>query len=144
MVDRWSKHIKYLFIQMGLVESSLKTQTVRPLVRPDSSAPLPHFSLESAKFTNGTAGFVITCTDIAKNTTVSMHNIKGWYTLVGPFYVFICDDDTVITFSKDVDSGRVFCKVNRANMNTVIIRPCVSLYEPIESEEIDRLSKLYA
>lgn len=129
---------------MGLVESTLKSQVVKPLVRPDSSAPLPHFALESAKFTNGTVGFVITTTDLAKNTSVSTHSIKGSYTVMGSSHIFVCNDDTVITFFKDVDTIKVVCKVDRANTNTVIIRPCVTLYEPIDSEEIDKLAKLYA
>jgi hypothetical protein len=128
---------------MGLTESTLNPMIVKPLVSPDSKSPLPHFNLEAAKFTNRSSGFVITYIDIAKNTTISTHNIKMSYTLFGPIYIFICDDDTVISFFKDLDSKRVFCKVNRANSKTVIIRQCVSMYQPIESEEIDKLAKLY-
>ena len=51
-------------LQMGLVESTLKIQAVKPLVRSDLSAPLPLFSVESAVFVDGTIGFVITSVDI--------------------------------------------------------------------------------
>jgi hypothetical protein len=128
---------------MGLTESTLKTRHINPLVKTDSSTPLPHFNLDAAKFTNDTVGFVITVTDIAKNITSSTYNIKACYALDGNSYMFICDDDTVLTFFKDINTKQVLCKVNRANTSTVIVRPCISRYETFGSNEIDCLSKLY-
>jgi len=129
--------------QMGLVESTLKIQSVKSVVRPDSSAPLPSFSLETAKFADGSVGFAITCVDIAKNTTVSLHALKSVFSQSDNTYIYACSDDSVFTFTKDIESNRVFCLVNRANTQTVVVRQCVTTYEPLENEEIDKIAKLF-
>lgn len=129
--------------QMGLVESTLKIQSVKSVVRPDSSAPLPSFSLETAKFTDGSVGFAITCVDIAKNTTVSLHGLKSVFAQSENTYIYVCSDDSVFTFTKDLESNRVFCLVNRANTQTLIVRQCVTTYEPLENDDIDKIARLF-
>ena len=126
---------------MGLVESTLKTVHVKPLVRADSSAPLPLFSLESAKFTDGSYGFVITTVDIAKNTTVYMHVVKTSFNPTDNSIVYVCNDDSVFTFIRDRSSTRVMCQVMRANIT--IIRQCLVNYEAIENGEIDKIAVLF-
>jgi hypothetical protein len=126
---------------MGLVESTLKTVHVKPLVRADSSAPLPLFSLESAKFTDGSHGFVITTVDIAKNTSIYMHVVKTSFNPTDNSIVYICNDDSIFTFIRDRSSNRVMCQVMRANMT--IIRQCLVNYESIENGEIDKIAVLF-
>ena len=64
---------------MGLVESTLKAQTVKNLVRPDSITPLPSLAIDSCKFTDGSVGFLITTVDLAKNTNSYGIAIKELY-----------------------------------------------------------------
>jgi len=128
---------------MGLVESTLKTQVVKPLVRPDSNAQLPLISLESAKFVNGSVGFVITNTDIAKNTTISPYIIKMSFNTTDNTLTYVCTDESVFTFVKDRSSSRVFCIVNRYNAPASIVRQCVTTYEPIENDDLDKIGLLF-
>ena len=128
---------------MGLVESTLKTQVVKPLVRPDSNAQLPLISLESAKFIDGSVGFVITNTDIAKNTNISSYIIKTSYNSADNTLTYVCTDESVFTFVKDRSSSRVFCIVNRYNAPASIIRQCITTYEPIENDEVDKIGLLF-
>jgi hypothetical protein len=126
---------------MGLVESTLKTANVKPLVRADSSAPLPLFSLETAKFTNGSVGFVITTVDIAKNTTVYTHVIKTWFNPSENSILYVSNDDTIFTFTRDRFTKRIFCEVRRSNM--ILIRQCLTNYEPIDNDELDKIAVLF-
>ena len=128
---------------MGLVESTLKTQVLKPLVRPDSNAQLPLISLESAKFVDGSVGFVITNTDIAKNTNVFSYVLKTSYNSADNTLTYVCTDESIFTFVKDRSSSRVFCIVNRYNSPASIIRQCLTTYEPIENEEIDKIGQLF-
>jgi hypothetical protein len=128
---------------MGLVESTLKTQLVKPLVRPDSNAQLPLISLESAKFVDGSVGFVITNTDIAKNTTISPYIIKMSFNTTDNTLTYVCTDESVFTFVKDRSSSRVFCIVNRYNAPASIVRQCVTTYEPIENDDLDKIGLLF-
>jgi hypothetical protein len=128
---------------MGLVESTLKTQVVKPLVRPDSNAQLPLISLESAKFVDGSVGFVITNTDIAKNTTISPYIIKMSFNTTDNTLTYVCTDESVFTFVKDRSSSRVFCIVNRYNAPASIVRQCVTTYEPIENDDLDKIGFLF-
>jgi hypothetical protein len=128
---------------MGLVESTLKTQVVKPLVRPDSNAQLPLISLESAKFVDGSVGFVITNTDIAKNTTISPYIIKMSFNTTDNTLTYVCTDESVFTFVKDRSSSRVFCIVNRYNAPASIVRQCVTTYEPIENDDLDKIGLLF-
>lgn len=128
---------------MGLVESTLKTQVVKPLVRPDSNAQLPLISLESAKYIDGSVGFVITNTDIAKNTSISSYVLNTSYSSSDNTLTYVCTDESVFTFVKDRSSSRVFCVVNRFNAPASIIRQCLTTYEPIENDEIDKIGSLF-
>jgi hypothetical protein len=128
---------------MGLVESTLKTQVVKPLVRPDSNAQLPLISLESAKYVDGSVGFVITNTDIAKNTNISSYVLKTSYSSSDNTLTYLCTDESVFTFVKDRSTSRVFCVVNRFNAPASIIRQCISTYEPIENDDIDKIGSLF-
>ena len=128
---------------MGLVESTLKTQVVKPLVRPDSNTQLPLISLESAKFTDGSVGFVITNTDIAKNTTITTYSMKMSFSTTDNTLTYVCTDESVFTFVKDRLSNKVFCLVNRYNSPASIIRQCVTTYEPIENDDIDKIGLLF-
>ena len=123
---------------MGLVESTLKT-----LVRPDSNTLLPLISLESAKFTDGSVGFVITNTDIAKNTTITPYCMKMSFSTSDNTLTYVCTDETVFTFIKDRLSNRVLCVVNRYNSPASIIRQCVTTYEPIENDDLDKIGLLF-
>jgi hypothetical protein len=128
---------------MGLVESTLKTQVVKPLVRPDSNTQLPLIILESAKFTDGSVGFVITNTDIAKNTTITTYSMKMSFSTTDNTLTYVCTDESVFTFVKDRLSNKVFCLVNRYNSPASIIRQCVTTYEPIENDDIDKIGLLF-
>ena len=128
---------------MGLVESTLKIQAVKPLVRSDLSAPLPLFSVESAVFVDGTIGFVITSVDIAKNTNISNYYIKSVHSPADNSFVFACTDDSVFTFTRDRNSDRVFCTIFRANTTSTIVRSCIPNYEAIGNEELDKIGTLF-
>lgn len=128
---------------MGLVESTLKTHVVKPLVRPDSNAQLPLISLESAKFVDGTVGFVITNTDIAKNTYINSYILRTSYSSSENTLTYVCTDESVFTFIKDRSTSRVFCVVNRYNAPASIIRQCLTTYEPIENDEVDKIGLLF-
>jgi len=128
---------------MGLVESTLKSQVVKPLVRPDSNTQLPLITLESSKFTDGSVGFVITNVDIAKNTSVFSYVLKMSYSPYENTLTYVCTDESVFTFVKDRASNRVFCIVNRFSAPASIIRQCVTTYEPIEHDDIDKIGSLF-
>ena len=128
---------------MGLVESTLKTQSVKPLVRPDSSAPLPSFSLESAKFADGKFGFVVTHVDIAKNTNISTYSVKNVVMKSANEIVYSCEDDSIFTFTTDMITKRVFCFAQRFGIPTSIVRQCVANYENLEDSSIDLIQMLY-
>lgn len=128
---------------MGLVESTLKSEVVKPLVRPDSNTQLPLITLESAKFVDGSVGFIITNVDIAKNTSVFSYVLKTSYSSSDNTLTYVCADESVFTFVKDRGSNRVFCVVNRFNAPASIIRQCVTTYEPINNDEIDKIGGLF-
>ena len=128
---------------MGLVESTLKSEVVKPLVRPDSNTQLPLITRESAKFVDGSVGFIITNVDIAKNTSVFSYVLKTSYSSSDNTLTYVCADESVFTFVKDRGSNRVFCVVNRFNAPASIIRQCVTTYEPINNDEIDKIGGLF-
>ena len=129
---------------MGLVESTLRTQSVKPLVRPDSSAPLPSFSLESAKFADGKFGFVVTYVDIAKNTNISTYSVKNIVMKSTNEIVYSCEDDSIFTFTTDTITKKVFCFVQRTGIPTTVVRQCVTNYENLDDSSIDLIQTLYA
>ena len=114
---------------MGGIESTLKATTVRPIVRSDSLSPLPTFALDTAKFSDGSVGFL-------------QHIVlKHWIQTSETSYLFIGTDDTVLTFMVDLITKKVYCKVESGG--SVILRPCVTTYEPLEDSKIDILVQLY-
>jgi hypothetical protein len=128
---------------MGLVESTLKAQTVRSIVRPDSITPLPSVALDSCSFTDGSVGFLITTVDLAKNTQCHVVPLKEVYSPYENTYIYAGKDESVLTFNKDRRTGRVFCTVHKNGANTVILRQCVTTYEPLGNEQIDYIGNLY-
>ena len=127
---------------MGLMESKLYPQTVKSLVRQDSMTPLPSFSMDTAKFSNGSSGFVITSVDIAKNSNVRTVSVKFMYSPAENILVYVGNDETILTFMKDRLTGKVLCSVSQAN--DTIIRFCVTTYEPLEDTQIDMIGTLYS
>ena len=128
---------------MGLVESSLKPQTVKPLVRANSITPLPSLSLDSCKFTDGSVGFLVTSVDLAKNTHMYSIPYSYMYSPADNTFVYVGKDESTLTFIKDRITGNVFCTISRFNSSSTIVRQCVSIYEPIDSTEIDVLAQLF-
>ena len=128
---------------MGLAESTLKVKTVRPLVRPDNITPLPSLSIDSCRFTDNSVGFLITTVDLAKNMSSYMIPLKDMYSPAENTFVYIGRDETSLTFTKDRLTGRVFCTLCRVNGST-IMRACVTTYDALENEEIDRLASLFS
>ena len=129
---------------MGLVESTLKASSVKALVRPDSTAPLPSLTLESAKFADGSVGFLVTNVDLAKNTVSSSYVLKNLYSPSENTYVYSCADDSTFTFLKDRLSGKVCCIINRFNTSSTVTRVCVTTYEALGDDQIDKIAELYS
>lgn len=129
---------------MGNAGSTLKVQTLRSLVRPDAITPLPSLSIDSCKFTDNSAGFLLTTVDLAKNMTSYMIPLKDMYSPASNVYVYIGLDESTLTFTKDLISGRVFCSMSKCNNGASAVRQCVSIYEPIGDEKIDKLSELFS
>jgi hypothetical protein len=128
---------------MGLVESTLKAQTVRSLVRPDSITPLPSLALDSCKFTDGSFGFLVTTVDLAKNTMSYSIPIKDLFSYSENVLVYVGKDESTVTFAKDRLSGRVYVTLHKQGAPSSIVRQCVAIYEPLENEQIDRIATLY-
>jgi hypothetical protein len=124
---------------MGIVESTLQPQTVKCLVRHDSLTPLPSFTLETAKFVDGTSGFVITMVDLAKNTVVRTMSVKFIFSPAENSLVFIGNDEGIISFVKDILTGKVVCSVSPGN----IVRFCVNTYEALDDPVIDKIGDLF-
>jgi hypothetical protein len=128
---------------MGNSDSSLKPQLVKPLVRPDTMKPLPSFSLDSCKFTDGSYGFLVTTMDLAKNTESYSMSVKFVYSPSENTYVYVGKDESLVSFTKDRLTGTVVCSFKRFDLNTTIVRHCVTLYESIDNLDIDRLADLF-
>ena len=128
---------------MGLVESTLKVKTVRPLVRPDNITPLPSLAIDSCKFTDGTVGFLVTTIDLAKNMASYSIPLKDMYSPADNVFVYIGKEETTLTFTKDRLTGRVFCSICRSSNSSTVMRACVTTYDSIENEEIDRIGTLF-
>jgi hypothetical protein len=124
---------------MGIASSRLTPQITKNLVQQESS--LPSFSIDSAKFTDGSSGFVITTVDLAKNSTVRTISIKFMYSPSDNSYVFVGNDETLISFVRDRIGGKIVCSVSQAK--DTIVRFCVTNYEPIEDAMIDKIKDLY-
>lgn len=129
---------------MGLVESSLKVKTVQPLVRPDNITPLPSLAIDSCKFTDGSPGFLVTTVDLAKNMASYSIPLKDVYSPAEHVLIYIGKEETTLTFTKDRLSGRVFCSICRSSNSSTVVRACVTTYDPIDNEEIDRIATLFS
>jgi len=126
---------------MGLVESKLEPKVVKALVRQDSLSTLPSFSMDTAKFSDGSSGFVITTVDIAKNSQTTAIAIKFVYSPAENCLVFVGMDESVISFVRDRLTGKVICSITSNVKN--IIRFCVTTYEPLEDAMVDKIGELY-
>jgi len=127
---------------MGLAESKLQPKVVKALIRQDSLSTLPSFSMDTAKFSDGSSGFVITTTDLAKNMQVHMVSIKFIYSPSEHCLVFVGNDDSTLTFLRDRLTGKVLCSIVSHNKDSVV-RFCVTTYEPLEDAVIDKIGELY-
>lgn len=128
---------------MGLAESTLRAEVVKPLVRADTITPLPSLTIDSCKFTDGTFGFLIQYTDLAKNVSTHSVAVKKVVSPLENIYTYVGKDQTILSFSKDIISKGVYCVLNRQNASGPVVCDCVSIYEPIGDERIDMLSRLF-
>lgn len=126
---------------MGLTESKLNTQITKTLVEKESG--LPSFSLDTAKFSDGTSGFIITTIDLAKNSSIKTIPIKFVYSPSENTVVFVGTDNTVLSFSRDRYSGKVVCSITSLAKEMHICL-CVSTYEYIDDAVIDKIGELYS
>lgn len=127
---------------MGLAESKLEPTVVKAIVRQDSLSSLPSFSMDTAKFSDGTTGFVITTMDLAKNTEVRTMSIKFVYSPSEHCLVFVGNDESTLTFVRDRLSGKVVCTMVSHNQD-MIVRFCVTTYEPLDDAVVDKIGELY-
>ena len=128
---------------MGLVESSLKVKTVRPLVRPDNITPLPSLAIDSCRFVDNSVGFLVTTVDLAKNMASYSIQLKDMYSPFDNSLVYIGKDETTFTFTKDCLTGRVFCTIYKYSSGLTVVRQCVTTYDSLEDDSIDRIGGLY-
>jgi len=129
---------------MGLVESTLKAKTVRSLVRPDNITPLPSFAVDTCRFSDDSVGFLITTVDLAKNTASFSIPIKGVISPIENTLIYLGQDDTILTFMKDRLKGRVYCSISRVSNGASVVRACVTTYDPLDNEDIDRIGTLFS
>jgi len=127
---------------MGLAESKLEPSVVKAIIRQDSLSTLPSFSMDTAKFTDGSSGFVITTTDLAKNIDVHTVSIKFVYSPSEHCLVFVGNDNSTLTFLRDRLSGKVVCSMVSHNRDN-IVRFCVTTYEPLDDAVVDKIGELY-
>ena len=127
---------------MGLMESKLTAQTVKPIIRQDSLNQLPSFSMDTAKFSDGSSGFIITTIDLAKNSNVRTISIKFVYSPAENCYIFVGHDDTVLSFVRDRETNKVVCSITSVSKEN-IVRFCVTTYEPLDDVVIDKIGTLY-
>jgi hypothetical protein len=127
---------------MGLIESKLSTHSVKPIIKQEGFMTLPSFSMDTAKFSDGSSGFVITTVDLAKNSTVRTISVKMVYSPSDNSYVFVGKDETVLSFVRDRISGGVVCSVASISREN-IVRLCVANYEPLDDAVIDKIGELY-
>jgi hypothetical protein len=127
---------------MGLAESKLEPSVVKAIIRQDSLSTLPSFSMDTAKFTDGSSGFVITTTDLAKNIDVHTVSIKFVYSPSEHCLVFVGNDNSTLTFLRDRLSGKVVCSMVSHHRDN-IVRFCVTTYEPLDDAVVDKIGELY-
>ena len=127
---------------MGMMESKLYPQSVKSIIRQDSLSQLPSFSMDTAKFSDGSSGFVITTIDLAKNSNVRTVSIKFVYSPSDNSYIFVGKDGTILSFVRDRITGGIVCSVASPS-NEKIVRFCVTTYEELQDETIDKIGQLY-
>lgn len=127
---------------MGLLESKLYPQTTKAIIKHDSQNLLPSFSMDTAKFSDGSSGFVITTIDLAKNSSVRTISVKFVYSPADNSIVFVGNDETILAFVRDRFTNNVVCSIT-SNSKENIVRFCVTTYEPIEDSVIDKIAELY-
>lgn len=127
---------------MGLIESKISTQSVKPIIKQEGFMTLPSFSMDTAKFSDGSSGFVITTVDLAKNSTVRTISVKMVYSPSEYSYVFVGKDETVLSFVRDRMTGGVVCSI-ASILRENIVRLCVATYEPLDDAVIDKIGELY-
>lgn len=128
---------------MGLSESKLTPVTVKSIIRHESIAPLPSFSMDTAKFSDGSSGFVITTVDLAKNSESYSIPIKMVYSPYDNCIVYIGADESTLSFVKDRISGKVVCSFMSIRRESVV-RYCVTTYEPLDDKEIDKIGEIFS
>jgi len=128
---------------MGLVESTLKAQVVKPLVRPDTITPLPSLAIDSCKFVGGEVGFLVTTVDLAKNTTAYSIPLKEFFSPAANTLVYLGKDESVLTFTKDYTTAKIYCTLCKVGSGTILVRQCVTTYETLDDELIDKIASLY-
>lgn len=129
-------------VRMGLMESKLHPQTIKPIIRQESLSQLPSFAMDTAKFSDGSSGFIITTIDLAKNSNVKTISIKFVYSPAENCYVFVGNDDTVLSFVTDRETAKVVCSITSQSKEN-IVRFCVTTYEPLDDVVVDKIGKLY-
>jgi hypothetical protein len=127
---------------MGLMESKLYPQSVKPIIIQDTATPLPSFSMDIAKFSDGSSGFIITTIDLARNSNVKTISVKFAYSPSDNSYVFVGKDESVLSFVKDRETGGVVCSIATVAREN-IVRFCVTTYEPVDEEVVNKISKMY-
>ena len=130
--------------RMGLAESTLKAKTIRPIIRADTITPLPSFALDSCIFSDNSAGFLVTTVDLAKNMTSYSIPVKDLYSPAENTLVYIGKDESSLSFIKDRLTGRVFCKLCISSKGSTFIRVCLTTYDPIDNEVIDKVGTLFS
>jgi len=99
--------------------------------------------MDIAKFSDGSSGFVITTTDLAKNSDVKTIAVKFLYSPSENSLVFVGKNETIISFVKDRLSGKIVCSVT-SQAKESIVRFCVETYESIDDELLDKIKDLYS
>ena len=127
---------------MGLIESKLSTQSLKPIIKQEGFMTLPSFSMDIAKFSDGSSGFVITTVDLAKNSNVRTISVKFVYSPGDNSYVFVGKDETVLSFVRDRMSGGVVCSITSVSREN-IVRHCVTTYDPLYDTVIYKIGELY-
>lgn len=129
---------------MGLVESKLTPMTVKPLVRADTLTPLPSLTIDSCKFSDASFGFLVQAVDLAKNMTSYTVSLKKIYQPSNNNFIYLGTDQTSLSFTRDMITGNVYCVLESKKYGQgPLYCECVSIYEPIGDERIDKLSALF-
>jgi len=126
---------------MGLTESKPETIKTSRLIKPEDT--LPSFSLEAAKFAEG-SGFIVTATDLAKNSLTRTIKVKFVMSPYENCFVFVGTDESILSFVKDRLSGKVACSISSSmGSKENIIRFCTETYDPIDDEVVDKIKALF-